>query len=126
MTGKKTTTKTTTPETPTASSVVNWGEVQREIVGIFKDGLKGIFEGAESDLKAFGEDLASVTILAMREGDDKALRELKATARVLVEIHRVRVVKNGWATFDRVVKVGVRTARVMLSATFPILGSIGG
>jgi len=98
---------------------INWGELGKELGKVLLESVKGVLEGAEGDLREWGEAIVKDLVVALQSGDDDLRRELVAQSRAVAELSRLRAVNGQWALLERVVDVVMHTAmRVLSPAVF--------
>ena len=80
------------------------------------DGLNGLVDGAEEDLRAFGQAIAEDLVRVAATGNPALVAEVVAQARALGEVQRIRANAAGWAAATKIIKAVGGT----------LLGAIGG
>lgn len=94
---------------------MNWGKISKELGGIVSDSLKELAEGAEEDLKAYGEAIANSMIVAVRTGREDLRREVVEQAKLLAETHRIRVAKEANGVLEKILSVAVRVGAAAMA-----------
>lgn len=94
-----------------------WESLQGRIQGTVIEGLRGLVDGAEEDLRTFGAYIAADMVDAVRRGDLEWEREVRAQARILLEINRLRAVNADHALLMQVLHALVRMG-LEVAATF--------
>jgi hypothetical protein len=77
---------------------------------IIADELKDLTMAAEADLQEYGRALAADVIEASLAGRPDLVAAVRDQARMLAEIHRIRLDGAGYRVLDRVVDVGMTFA----------------
>lgn len=102
---------------------MDWTKLNAELLEIVKNEAIGAFSGfkiAAKDLETFAGLIARDLALSLRAGDDAWNEEAKAQARVLARILEIRTndvaTEAAWATFERVVGLVAKVAKVAVVA----------
>lgn len=99
-------------------SATVWEGLQGRLAGTIVEGIKGLVEGAEEDMRTFGLYIAVDLCDAIRRDDKEWEREIKAQCGVLLEINRLRVVNHQRALLMQVlhalVRMGLEVAQVLV------------
>ena len=94
-----------------------WEALQGRIGATIVEGLQGLVEGAEEDLRTFGLYIAEDMVDAIQRGDTNWEKEIMAQASLLLEINRLRAVNHNHARLMQVLHALVRMG-LELAATF--------
>ena len=95
---------------------IDFDAVADDIADMVTDALEESVDAASADLKSFGKDIAVDLLAVIRSGDDALLRSLKGQARMLAEIHRIRLNRNSRALLNRILDVAARVGKTILTA----------
>lgn len=96
-----------------ADVTIDWDALAKTAGEEFKETLKGVVGGAEEDLREYGRAIMADTIRLLRSGGDGLRDELRAQAKLLAEINRIRI-NDGALEF--VERLAVILGRVALGA----------
>lgn len=85
-------------------------------------------QGAQEDLDRWAFDISESVIAAARTGDKERLKELKAQALGILEVNRLRAVKQADALLERAIdaslEVAFQVSLVLLSSGSSALGNL--
>ncbi len=95
---------------------VDWEGLAKGLGGVLSGELRGILEGAEADLQAYGVDIAGSLARSIAEGKDGLTQELRGQLKALAEVHRLRINAASWEFFEQLLTVAVRAAGAVLAA----------
>lgn len=84
--------------------------LQGNLGPVILDALKDIINGAEEDLRTFGMSMAQHMVQAVVRGDKEWQGEIGAQAKLLMEIHRIKVAKKNRALVERILLALIQTA----------------
>lgn len=79
-----------------------------DLGAVIVESIRDLVDGADTDLKTFGEEIAKDAILAAASGDDAMLAHTQAQVKLLTEHHRIRTNELSRAILERVVATSVR------------------
>jgi hypothetical protein len=96
-----------------AGIAVDWATLASGLKDEALAAFKGYIEGAEEDLQAYGGAIATDALRAAREGREDLFQELREQAKVLAEIHRIRL---SGLTWDQVGNVLAALGKIALKA----------
>jgi hypothetical protein len=94
-----------------------WAVLEGRIGHTIVEGLQGLVDGAAEDLRTFGLTIAEDMVRAIQRGDAEWEHEIKAQARLLLEINRLRAVNANYAILMQVLHALVRMG-LEIAATF--------
>ncbi len=105
-----------------------WALLEGELGKLIANGIRGLVEGAEEDLRTFGLFMAQDMVTAIRRGDAAWAREIKAQAKILLEINRLRAVNHNHEVLMNVIHALVSTGLKIVETFVPGLSllNIGG
>ncbi len=89
---------------------VDYESLTLELKGEVVEGLKGLVDGAEADLREFGLAIAADLVRAVGAKDEALLAELQHQLPVLAEINRIRLVNATWEQVYAVLSIIGRVA----------------
>jgi len=72
--------------------------------------LAPLLEGAAQDLKDYGLVIGRDMVLALHLGDAAWSTELKAQAKALLEVYRIRAEERSWQAAEKVLGIIFKTA----------------
>lgn len=93
-----------------------WDALQGRLASTIVEGLRGLVDGAEEDLRTFGLYIATDLVNAIRRNDAAWEAEVRAQARVLLEVSRLRAVNANHAILMQVLHALVRTGLEVATA----------
>ncbi len=81
-------------------------------------------EGAQEDLDKWAFDIAESTVRAAQAGDKARLDELRAQALGVLEVSRLRAVKQADALLEEAISASISIAFALLSSGSSLLGQV--
>lgn len=104
-------------------SNVNWNSLLEELKTAGKEALSGLVEAVAEDASTDGlaQELAEITVEALRAGDQKVLDEAKANLPWLLEKYRLRAANVTNETIAKVIGTLQKGVSLGLSA---VLGAL--
>lgn len=105
---------------------VDWDLLKSQVGKQIAASLKGLVDGAASDLQAYGNMIASEMIWAYGTGDQAAIKELKAQLKVLAEMRRVKIAAGRETLVLSIISAIISVATSGLLAAGAKLGNISG
>lgn len=94
-----------------------WAALEGRLAGTITDGLKGLLDGAEEDIRTFGLYMAQDLVLAIRRKDAAWEHEIRAQAGLLMEVNRLRAANAQHALVMQVLHALIRMG-LEIAATF--------
>lgn len=107
------------PDKPPNTAPPFDAQTAEDIATVLREQLQKLVHGASEDLAYAANRIAMNAVAAAASGDKEALDECHATAKVLLEQHRLAAVGSSWTAVNAVVGAVVKT----IAAT---LGRVGG
>lgn len=97
---------------------LTWDILQDRIQDTLVTGIRGMVDGAEEDLRAFGYAIAGDMVQAVMRGDVTWEKEVRAQALLLLEMNRLRAVNANYAllmqTIHAIVRMGLEVAGTLV------------
>tara|TARA_R100001086_G_scaffold87122_4_gene42591 strand:+ start:4364 stop:4729 length:366 start_codon:yes stop_codon:yes gene_type:complete len=98
-----------------ASMPVDWDGLTDSLGGVLRRRLVTVLEGADEDIQKFMVAISADLTRSIREGNEELSDELRAQARGIMEMNRLRLVNAGWGLLDEVLGTVLGVGTAMLS-----------
>lgn len=96
---------------------VDWDLALDQVTGSFKTALSRFLTGDDADVERFLEELAEDTVLAIQEGRDELVQEIRAQVRVRGERLRLAANEKAWGFIQEVATVVARVGITVLTGS---------
>lgn len=105
---------------------INWNQLENQLGQQLVGSIKGLVEGAASDIQAYGAQIASEMVLALSSGDESAVVELKAQLKLIAETNRVQIAAERETFVLGIITAAINAVTSGLLAAGADLGDISG
>ena len=87
---------------------IDWNEVRDNLTSFLLTEFKDLVSGLEADLQAYGRTIAGYLTEAVKTEDEALLSSAKGQAKLLAQIHAIRVEKAAWTAVDTVLDIAFK------------------